>query len=271
MKLKKTAVLAMSCILICLSACRENNNELEEMATTDKASNLSKSSPNNTPPYTPELRTEFEKDGIDIDKIQVNYFLDGQQVDPIDNIEDKFPVASLVKNPSDHSALITVRTFSNEEKYLQYGDQNGLKFRESKAFEAAIQKYAVENGLIQLEASGMDLPDSYYAFENQQYETYFGAVNPGWLQVYDDIVPYGSNKYIMSPFMPSLSPPWPFSGWNNKIGCYKRLHIYTVEHLYDKTFFRNRLVSLSGWGTSTVIFWGILGYCNNRVESMRMF
>lgn len=270
MKVKTIAMLAMYTILLCLSGCRESNNELEEAPVANNNTSMSKFVTDDTP-YTPELREEFEKDGIDIDKIEIQYFLDDHQVDPIDNIEDRFPVASLIKNEVEHSALITVKMFSTEEKYLQYGDQNGLKFRESKFFDEAIQKYAIQNGLVQLETTGADLPDSYYAFEKQQYVTYFGAVHPGWLQVFDDIVPYGSNKYIMSPFMPSLSPPWPFSGWNNKIGCYKRLHTYTVEHLYDKTFFRKRLVTLSGWGTSTVLFWGILGYCNNKVESMLLF
>ncbi|PQA94051.1 hypothetical protein B0A69_10720 [Chryseobacterium shigense] len=269
MKLKNMAILGLSAGLFLLSGCRDNNEQLEESAAAQTAS-LSKFEPSNLPPAPPEIREEFAQDGIDIDRVRVEYFSDGQPVDMIDDLENKFPVASLVKNPADQSALITVRTFSNEEKYLQYGDQNGLKFRETKAFNESIQKYAEINGLVQMAEAGEQLPDTYYAFENQQYQTYFGALSPGWLRVYDDIIPYGSNKYVMSPVVPTLGF-WFFDNWNNKIGCYKRQHIYMVEHLYDKKFFKKHLVSLAGWGSSTVMFWGILGYVNNKVESMILF
>lgn len=270
MKLKNIAILGLSASIFLLSGCRDSSEQLEEPETASSVTALSKSDPSNLPDAPPEIREEFAQDGIDIDKVRVEYFSDGQQVDMIQNLEGKFPVASLVKNPADQSALISVRTFSTEAKYLQYGDQNGLKFRETKAFNESIQKYAEVNGLVQMAEAGEQLPDSYYAFENQQYQTYFGAFAPGWLQVYDDIIPYGSNKFIMSPFVPTLGF-WFFNNWNNKIGCYKRQHIYMVEHLYDKKFFRGHLVSLSGWGGSTVMFWGILGYVNNRVESMLLF
>jgi len=269
MKLRNIVIVGMSAGLFLLSGCRDNNEPLEEI-TADKTTALNKFEPSNLPPAPPEIREEFAQDGIDIDKVRVDYFSDGQPVDMIADLEDKFPVASLVKNPLDQSAVITVRTFSTEEKYLQYGDQNGLKFRETKAFNESIQKYAEINGLVQVAEAGEQLPDSYYTFEKQQYQTFFGASGPGWLRVYDDIIPYGSNKYVMSPITPTLGF-WFFDNWNNKIGCYKRQHIYMVEHLYDKKFFRKHLVSLSGWGGSTVMFWGILGYVNNKVESMILF
>ncbi|KFF21697.1 hypothetical protein [Chryseobacterium sp. JM1] len=269
MKLKNIAILGLSAGLFFLSGCRDSNEQLEE-STGIAPTALSKTDPSNLPPPPPGVREEFAQDGINIDKIRVEYFSDGQQVDVIADLEDKYPVASLVKNPIDQSALITVRTFTSEERYLQYGDQNGLKFRETKAFNETIQKYAEVNGLVQMAEAGEQLPDSYYAFEKQQYQTFFGAFSPGWLRVYDDIIPYGSNKYVMSQFTPTLGF-WFFDNWNNKIGCYKRQHLYMVEHLYDKKFFRKHLVSLSGWGGSTVMFWGILGYVNNRVESMILF
>ncbi|KMQ64840.1 hypothetical protein ACM46_11505 [Chryseobacterium angstadtii] len=268
MKIRNIAILALSAGLFLLSGCRDNNEQLEEPAAQSTV--LSKNESSNFPPPPPEVVQEFAQDGIDVNKIKIQYFSDGQPVNVIDNLEDKFPVASLVKNPVDQSALITVRTFTTEEKYLIYGDQNGLKFRETKAFNESIQKYAEVNGLVQMAEAGEQLPDSYYNFEKQQYQLFFGAFGPGWLRVYDDIVPYGSNKYVMSPLTPTLGF-WFFDNWNNKIGCYKRQHLYMVEHLYDKKFFRKHLVSLSGWGGSTVMFWGILGFVNNKVESMILF
>ncbi|WP_276729830.1 hypothetical protein [Chryseobacterium carnipullorum] len=46
---------------------------------------------------------------------------------------------------------------------------------------------------------------------------------------------------------------------------------YLAEHFYDKKFFKKHLVSLAGRGNSTVMFWGILGYIDNKVESMILF
>lgn len=269
MKLRNMTILGLSAGLLLLSGCRDNNEQFEEPAT-EKMMASNKITISDLPPAPPEIREEFAQDGINIDKVRVDYFSDGQPVDMIADLEGKFPVASLVKNPVDQSAVITVRTFTSEERYLTYGDQNNLKFRETKAFNETIQKYAEVNGLVPMAEAGEQLPDSYYAFEKQQYQTFFGAFSPGWLRVYDDIIPYGSNKYVMSPFVPTLGF-WFFDNWNNKIGCYKRQHLYMVEHLYDKKFFKKHLVTLSGWGTSTVIFWGILGYCNNKVESMKLY
>lgn len=206
------------------------------------------------------------QDTIDIYKISIVYYKDGVlQNDTLDSLENKFPVFSLEKYVSDSSAVVFVRTFSTEEEYFRYGDLNSLKFRESAEFDSIIQAYALDNEfIVENDDSMIELPEDYYGFQTDKYEFTLGTFNPQWLNVFDDIIFYGTSSLVMSPAVPFLGD------WNNRIGSYKRQNLYSIEHLYDRTFFRKRLATFNGWGASGVNFasWFGLAYLNNRVSSI---
>ncbi len=220
------------------------------------------------------MRVWLGRDTIDFDRVTINYFIDGVHQQASVPVEGMFPVYTLTKHTADSSAVIDIRTFTSEEKYMQYGDANSLKFREMKQFADTMYNYALRHNLIALVESGEALPSTYYQFESQQAQTFFGQIGSYWLKVWDDVVPYGSSAYAMSPLLPTLDP-WisGFDNWNDRIGSYRRGGVYSVEHLYDRTFFRKHLATLSGWGTSEVwMFQGsIFSYLNNRISSMKIY
>lgn len=219
--------------------------------------------------------TILREDGYDIDKVTIRYYFDGVLLSRPISVEDKFPIYSLSKNISNQSAIVEIRSFSTEEKYLQYGDANNLKLRKLKEFETKINAYAVQNNLIILADEGKELPQSYYDYQNQLQQT-LGLVplTPWWTTLYDDIVTYGTSVNVFSPAIPWMNPG--LSGnlnWNDRTGSYKRGQLYTIEVLYDRTFFRKHLATFSGWGGSVVSFSSYFGLAglNNKVSSMKLF
>jgi len=91
------------------------------------------------------------------------------------------------------------------------------------------------------------------------------GVGINMLQVWDDIVPFGSNTLLLST-TPVL---W---AWNNKIGCYQNFTVgagFYCNIFYDKSFFRKRLGTFWKWSFSTVSFSSFFGtgHLNNKVSS----
>lgn len=271
MKITKSIVLLSAVSLSILQGCKKESIQTAAPDTTAPGSN--KSVRFTAKSYSPELIAQFAADGVDINKLVTLYFVDGQQVqNEVADLEDKFPIFSSTKNVVDHSAIIYVRTFTTEEKYFRYGDENGLKLRENAQMDNNIYNYAVENDLLETADVEGQMPTEFYDFINAQYNQTFTpppplALVPGWLTTYDDIVCYGTNVSWASPMVPFMF------GWRDRVGSFRRIHTYSVQVFYDRSMFRKRLGTMSGWGLSEVSFASglVTQIYNNRIASIRMW
>ncbi|HTN16440.1 MAG TPA: hypothetical protein VL092_02080 [Chitinophagaceae bacterium] len=216
----------------------------------------------------------LEKEGVDADKIVIEYYMDGiRSSKPTGDVSDYFPVYSATKSKEERSAVITINMFSNEERYLIYGDVNGLKFREEKAFEAEVVAEANSRGLdVESEDAGEELPEDFLAYVEEKHEEYFGRPETsrlakttftGWFQGWDDIVPYGSTSVFPMPSHPRL---W---AWNNELGCVQGWSTYSIFHLWDKGFYRKKIGVINRWGFDYISFSSAFGlaHFNNKVTS----
>lgn len=216
----------------------------------------------------------LEKEGVDADKIVIEYYMDGiRSSKPTGDISDYFPVYSATKNEEERSAVITVNMFSNEDNYLTYGDVNGFKFREEKAFEAEVTAEAIARGLyVEGEDAGEELPDDFLAYVEEKHEAYFGRPETsrlakttftGWFEGWDDILPYGRNSVFPMPSHPRL---W---AWNNELGCVKGYSTYSIFHLFDKWLYRKKIGTIARWGFTNISFSSAFGLANfnNKVTS----
>lgn len=202
-------------------------------------------------------------------KMQVFFYLDNILIpDSITDLENYFPVYSAQKDVSDSSAVITVNLFSNEESYFEYGDLHNLKFRENKDLEIAINNYALDYHLIDIEDD-----DSLSTADKDSiiniYNYIFNPTPPppfifaGALTMYDDIIDYGPNIY--NPNALSLA----LGNWNDRVGCFETLSLYSVIHIYDKTFLRKKMATIATWGLTEISFANTFGrgFLNNRMSS----
>lgn len=215
----------------------------------------------------------MEEEGIDADKITIKYFMDGHPITELPtDISDYFPVFSATKNPEERSATITIRMFTSEENYFDYGDEVRAKFREVKTYTEKMRTYAEEMG-IDIEDESTEIPREFIDYSHEKYKEYFGGTGDdayarvtwggGSFQGWDDIVPSGPTSFFPLTTHPGLL------AWNNRLGSVMGVSLYSTFFLYDKSFYRKYMGVVHNWGLTVISFSSYFGlaYFNNRTTS----
>lgn len=212
-----------------------------------------------------DLESAFANEGINIDNVQVLYFIDGEQTDaPIDVTPDMNPIYSSTKNEAEQSAIIYIRTFTSLDKFYEYGDANNIPLRATDEFAEIMHQYAADNNLVDMEDIDQ-LPAEYYEFENRVYEHYFGSRSRAlFYQYYDDFVPYGPVRLIFTPTFPLVC-----CNWSNRFGGVISSGLVLAGTYWDKNFYDDRIGTITGWGFSFAPFHPMFGTgaFNNRIQS----
>lgn len=218
--------------------------------------------PTTIQPSAPETSTE--------EPVQTYaYRLDGEYVkEGAFNPEDERLHIALTGEPSKDGSeiLITVDAFTSADRYIDWGNQYGYNVEGMLEFESVMSAYAEESGTIkEYEATG-EVSQAYYDYENEQYERIFGKREEAGgkmnslAMLHKDY--FGGSSWPMATTAPFMMP-----GWNNTVSRYFQFNIYGVFIMYDRSFYRNRMFTLWGWGWQNVRLWGPLGWANDRMSS----
>lgn len=257
-------------LLLLIFSCNKKDNILDNKSKDDTDFISADALPSELYDNDSLLSIMLLQDTVLKDRVSVNYYLDGVlQSSPISVLEGKFPVFTSSKNVLDSSAIIKVYCFTIEENYLLFGDENGYKFRETKLFEETVVDLAEKLNLLEV-LDESELP-SYFIDSVIYYHDSILILTPpppfifaGLMTYYDDFIPYGTQ--MSNPNALALA----LGNWNNRIGSYKTYSLYSVVHLYDKTFLRSRMGTIASWGLTNVVFvpGSFRGFLNNKTSSI---
>jgi len=165
------------------------------------------------------------------------------------------------ENDSNFTKII-IHEFSTKNGYIKFGEKNKLKLKELLLFENDIHNYIEKNGIEKIFNQTNIIPKKYLEYEKSRYNYYFKNSNkffPGttlhknyW---------GGSPAHHMTSTMPVMF------GWNNTVSSTFPTYPYGAHTLYNRSWFRSRLATLSGFGWVYYRFVGPLSYLNDKMSS----
>lgn len=142
------------------------------------------------------------------------------------------------------------RVFTSKEKYIEFGEKFGFKFKELLEFEKIMQEIANQDGLIEEYDKTGILPQWYVEREKVVYDSLFNIYpNPkskqlasAFVALYDNYEAQGSSI--------TMAATWPAmpAGWNNRVSCIQFFGFAGGVNLFDRTFYRSKLTTIYDWG-----------------------
>lgn len=192
------------------------------------------------------------------------YYLDKKQVSKSKvDFNDESLYISITKGEKDET--IIVEAFSSREDYILYGKKHNLKFKELLSFEDEMKNYVKKNDIINLFEKTGKIPEWYTAFEAKTYEKHFGVSS----QQKSLATVLHKNFYGGPDRVIGVLTPYLWGGWNNQVSAFTPIGVYGFTSLYDKSFYRKRMVTIWGWGMQRVLlYWGSLYNANDRTTSV---
>lgn len=177
----------------------------------------------------------------------------------------------LISKSSDN--VISVNAYTNEVKYITKGIELGLDLQLQLKIEKDLRNYADSIGAITLFDTTGIIDPAYTSYE----ATYLASIpkiassetnrtlNGGvW---YDNIQPSSP-----STIYPGVSVAMWFGAWQNRVSCFVPRFFYGTDIIYNKTFFRKRMATLTGWGSQPFSFgYPPLTPLNNKSKSWLAF
>lgn len=190
----------------------------------------------------------FYIDGQEVSQDQMDYTRRGQEILVVSGTEAE-----------PESRVIAVMAFSSLDRMLEYTDAHNMPVRYSIETGDHLADYAADNGYIQMYEETGSVPDSYLEYCNSFFPDHKTDALLTW---YDDCWTGGAAWVSAVPTVPFMAP-----GWGNRVSRFYDLAIYGPVILYDRTFFRNRLLTWHSWGWQYVPLCTALSFANNRTES----
>lgn len=204
----------------------------------------------------------------DINSTEISaYYIDDVEVSSEDftNItSDMFlvevhkPSNGLKSSKGSNSEQIEKRAYSSEEKYIEFGNEHGYEFDKQIVFEKIMSNYAENSGaIIEYENTGIK-PVWYLEREQFVYDSLFS--NTSQLKstaslvvtLFEHHFVQGSGagaSIVMGGTYPVMPP-----GWNNRVSCVEFIGIGGGVHIYDRTFYRNKVETVVNWGMTHINF-----------------
>lgn len=198
--------------------------------------------------------------------VEYYYFLDSEEL-TIENFEpndttDSFICISGDSDGDSNLVKIYIHEFTTEQKYVAFGGDNELKLKESLLFEDEMRDYIEENNIEEIFNSTGEIPQDYLDYEEERYNYYFGTnekVIPGttlhknyW---------GGSPAYHMFKTMPVMF------GWNNEVSATFPTYFFGFHILYNRNWYRARMITIWGFGWDYYRFVGPLGFLSDKMSS----
>jgi hypothetical protein len=209
----------------------------------------------------PEVRSETE----------MRYYLNEIEVSEARLIydEDHAFVVELRNRPAGPNSRSTVnekRVFTSKELYVEFGEQNGLKFKEQLEFEKIMQDMATQAGLLDENNETDVIPEWYIEREKVVYDSLFNnntnhtarMLASAFVALYDNHDAQGSSIVMVGtyPVMPT--------GWKDKVSSIKFFGFAGGVHLYKRTFYRSKINTYYDWGLYTI---NLYSSENNKMRS----
>jgi hypothetical protein len=185
------------------------------------------------------------------------------------DLSDRNLHVSLTGEPSSDGTevTITIHAFTSEQNHIAWAEANGYKdLAKSIEFKKVMSDYVRAYGIEEKYLSTGDVPQSYYDYEQEQYERLFGTrqIENGRVQqlamLHKDV--RGGSSWPMhmtAPFM------WP--GWNDEVSRYYQFNMYGLFIVCEHIFYGGRGFIIHGWGFQNVRFEGPLWFLNDIMSS----
>lgn len=160
---------------------------------------------------------------------------------------------------------IYLYVYTSDEMYVNRGKIYGVNLQNLNQFEEKVHEYIENNpNVLSLYDENEQLDEKFERFQDSIALLYFGH-RPKAPSVIHDKVTGGSPAWTM---LLTINPVMPI-GWNDRVSSINNLNIFSFMHLYDKTFFRNRMISFIGFhGWQLIPFNGPLKPLDNNISSI---
>ncbi len=202
----------------------------------------------------------------------VNYYFNGQIVQAA-AIDFEDSTLNILISKSD-GEQVSIYAYTTENDYIKKGNELGLNLTLQLKIEKDLSNYADSIGAIALYDNTGVVDAAYTAFETSylanipQIEAMLinkSSIGGVW---FDDI--WSGTK--PSTIYPSVSALMWFGAWQNRVSSFVPLFFYGTDIIYNKTFFRRRMATITGWGSQTISFnWPWLSSLNNKSKSWLSF
>ncbi len=213
---------------------------------------------------TTDVIGDYEENMLNcVDNDTVKYYLDNEIVEP-GTYDPANEELHLFVDGNETDAYVNIRAFTTKDLMLEYGDDNDIPLRTLDDFETELTNYINDNGIIEAYESDRVLSEDFIAYQNALIDRYFpgAADDRGAITLHKDYI--GGASWIHGSASAILVP-----GYNNTVSRHFDFSIYGFVNVYDRTFYRRKMVTLWAWGWSNIWYhqsWG-LAFLNNRMSS----
>jgi len=153
----------------------------------------------------------------------------------------------------DGEELVEKRAYTSKDKYIAFGEENGLSFDKQLVFEEIMSDFAEKSGAISEYEEIGELPQWYLEREQFVYDSIFNSssnLKSAQISLFITLFKNyygGGGSVIMPTHLPVMYP-----GWNNKVSCVEFVGIGGSLVIYDKSFFRKRVSTIVNWGMTRI-------------------
>ena len=175
----------------------------------------------------------------------------------------------------ENTTTLIINGFTSQEKFFQFGDDNGWDFRLGQKIEEHLAAYAVSSGAVAEEEATGQIPKWWNQYAADYISTQFRASTPLLTRsvitdLYKGPNATGNRFSLPSMFAGHAQVPnlWWF-GMSNTVSSFKPTTLVkSWEYAYDGSWFRNRMfVTTHGQGSPTINFNGAGIIYDDRVTS----
>lgn len=191
----------------------------------------------------------------------VNYFVDGQPASYFRYEEGDENVLAILGTEQDPTANeVAIHSFSSEAAMVAYADANHMPIGDYIAGGNELYQLAETNGVIVDYEQGGTCPQWYLDAVENRFPNNKTEAAATW---YDLCSGNGGSTWIS----PNPGGPFMAPGWNDRVSSYWHFAIYGVMILYDRTFYRNRMLTFWNWGWQRVPLCSFFSWTDNRTSS----
>lgn len=171
------------------------------------------------------------------------YYLDGVAISEakfLANYQDYRNVSELTTDSGTNQQVLIQHSFTNLEKYVQWGEDNGHDLASGLKKEQEIRAFAEANGVIEhYEQTGeltLEFQDFLATYEKENSSE--GAAQERTITHLSDFCSY--QPYIV---MATIMPVMP-GGWNNRVSRAASTGVFSLLTVYNRSFFRNPITTV---------------------------
>lgn len=153
-------------------------------------------------------------------------------------------------------AEVELRAYSNEQKYIEFGNEYGYNFDKQLLFEQIMSKYALMSGAIEEFEDSGEMPNWYFQREKTVYDSLFTNTSNEksgfnlFVTLYEDHFVAGAGAGSCVVLINNL--PFMYPGWNNRVSCIEFVGLGGALAIYDKSFYRKRLKTVVNLGMTHI-------------------